>query len=768
MSEPEDSNVVDQTSTTEEKLESLKASCESSLSLVHKDSLLTLVNAVTQPETGQTLGDSLSLLFSHFNSSSDSSQSLALCSAFILGCLSALGWEKGELVDQLESKADVTFSLETSYPEVWRRANEMKETIRRDVSLIGTGIDTPLLDFYVKLICLSLYKTLLPLPTSNEPETFYEIFDRLLLFTLSESASIIHSILCYFNCNEKEVSRLSPYLIPGFDLRASYPEIYFRLRVAKFLYHLGEERCKLAMMTFSSLYLNNETIDRHSPLEFVGLIFDHGQADVAKLNKLAESFNQPNYFDVCTQQENGGKSPDTDFSSSVTPIGSDITTHREATPSSLNEVSKARMSFMVSRHHPEEGDLAKLNKFISDHFSINAEVLPPTIEHRNSAVTLTQNDHNVHSAAPDTSSITPLVVSEEDSCCKRHWKKIALIIIMIIIAVILGGVSAGFHWSPPSPRNSSTMTSAIIYGKNSYPVLLGTFENTCVHLPGSVNVMLVSANVPLNTSVHELSPVPYCPPSPYIVQCNEYEYNGRGVPINLGPGSKLVYNMRLKRREHITSPNSSSASSSSYNDKNDDCVRLYLGRYSEKSLDHVLNLTGRCNQDDSIVAQSQCLRLEPNESVINILVVFNITRQDDYYVVYETSGVYSFGTVITGSQVFYDVSRSDRVCTAGNGVCSIGSCGYSFWDFRSCSDAVDGYNNTFNVLIQSANDSDVLVNITSDDSESPGYSCTATASFIGAMVIIGLLLIVIFFCIFVWCYRRDEKETVSYGSYGTF
>ena len=305
MSDSGDSN-VDQTSTTEQKLGSLTASCESSLPLAYKDSLLTLVNEATQPETRQTLKDSLPLLFSHFNSSSDSSQSLALCSAFILQCLSALGWEKGDLVDQLESKADdVTFSLDTSYPEVWRRANEMKETIRRDLSMIGTGIDTPLLDFYVKLIRLSVYKTLLPLPISSEAETFYETFDRLLSLTLSECASIIHSILCYFDCNEKEVSRLSPYLIPGFDLRASHPLIYFRLRIAEFLYHLGEDDCKLAMMAFSFLHLHKEAIDRYSPLEFVGLIFDRGQADVAKLNKLAECFNQPNYFDTCGQQQNG-------------------------------------------------------------------------------------------------------------------------------------------------------------------------------------------------------------------------------------------------------------------------------------------------------------------------------------------------------------------------------------------------------------------------------------------------------------------------------
>ena len=288
-----------------QELESLIA-VASRLPLVYKDNLLALINAVTQPETRQTLEESLRLLFSHFNSSPDSSQSHAPCSAFILQCLSALGWEKGDLVDQLESKADVTFSLETSYPEIWRMANEMKERIRKDVSSIGARIDMPLLGFYVQLICLSVYKTLLPLPTtSNEPETFYEVFDRLLQLTLSESASIIHSILCYFRCNEKEISGLNPYLIPGFSLRTAYPKIYFKLRIAEFLYHLGEDDCKLAMMAFSRLHLHNEAIDRYSPLEFVGLIFDREQADVAKLNQLAECFSQPNCFNICAQQQNG-------------------------------------------------------------------------------------------------------------------------------------------------------------------------------------------------------------------------------------------------------------------------------------------------------------------------------------------------------------------------------------------------------------------------------------------------------------------------------
>ena len=332
---------------------------------------------------------------------------------------------------------------------------------------------------------------------------------------------------------------------------------------------------------------------------------------------------------------------------------------------------------------------------------------------------------------------------------------------MIIIVVILGGVSAGFHWSPPSPSNSSTITNATIHRTNHYPVLLGIFENTCVHLLGSVNVTLVSANVPLNTSVHELSPRRYSPPSPEIVQCSEYEYFQGGVPLNLGPGSKLIYNMTLSRHKHTTSPNTSS-SSSSYNDDDDDCIRLYLGRYSKKALNHVVNLTGPCNLDDvsNIVAQSQCLRLEPNESMVYILVVFNITRQDDYYVVYETSGNYSFGTVITGSQVVYDVSMSDRVCTAGNGVCSIGSCGYSFWNFRSCSDAINGYNDTFNVLVDSNSDSDVRINITSDDDDAlPSNYCIITATAISS----GLLIVISFCCCLIlllgyYYYKRHRKN----------
>ena len=240
--------------------------------------------------TSQPLEESLHLLYSHCGGS------LAKLCAFLLQCLSALGWERGELVNQLKSKADVTFSFLTSYPKVVRRAGEIKEKNLADLFPIGAEIDLFLLGFYVGLVRLSLSGTLLP--PSTVPETFYEMLDCLLMTTESpsEAASIVHSILSYFHCNVKEVSKLGPYLIPGFSLRESYPEIYIKLRFAEFLYTLGEDNCKLAMMAFSHIHLNDEPIDKYSPLEFVGALFDRCEADTAKLNELAKYFNQPNYF----------------------------------------------------------------------------------------------------------------------------------------------------------------------------------------------------------------------------------------------------------------------------------------------------------------------------------------------------------------------------------------------------------------------------------------------------------------------------------------
>ena len=272
----------------------------SRLPFIYRDSLIALINEAITIELLQpvckTLEKSLNLLFSRYTH--------AESVAFFLQCLSALGWD-GDVVDQLKSKADETFSLSTSYPQVLSRAGEIKRKISQNISSIGAEIDLSLLNFYVELLSLSLLGTIM------STETFYEtmIFDGLLMATESPSktASIIYSILGYFHCNEKAVSKLGPFLIPGFHLRISYPEIYFKLRIVEFLYGLGEDVCKLAMMAFSRIYLNDEPIDNYSPLEFVGALFDRGEADAAKLNELAGYFNQPGYFDLCVQQQNKSK-----------------------------------------------------------------------------------------------------------------------------------------------------------------------------------------------------------------------------------------------------------------------------------------------------------------------------------------------------------------------------------------------------------------------------------------------------------------------------
>ena len=259
---------------------------------VYKGNLIILINEVIQKQPAcETLEESLRLLFSYFPARSSV--------AFFLQCLPALGFER-DVVYQLKSKADVSLSLSNTYPQVLSRADEIKKKIKKDLITIGAEIDMHLLGFYVELVRLSLSRTLLP--PSTMPETFYEMFDRLLSATgsPSETASVVHAVLSYFHCNVKE---LGPYLIPGFNLRLSYPKIYFKLRFAEFLYSLGEDDCKLAMMAFSRIHLNNEAIDKYSPLEFIERLFYHGEADIAMLNKLAECFNQPNYFSICEQQQ---------------------------------------------------------------------------------------------------------------------------------------------------------------------------------------------------------------------------------------------------------------------------------------------------------------------------------------------------------------------------------------------------------------------------------------------------------------------------------
>lgn len=270
---------------------------------VYQDELLFLVKEAIKPETAQTeaitLEESLSLLSTRFSGNIDR------LVAFLLQSLSALGWDEGELVNQLDAVADKSFSLESSFPEVWRMAGDTKRSIKGKISVIGTEIDPTLLDFYVHLLRLTL-STLLPRTEGTEPETFYEMFDRLLSKTESPSktASIICSVLHHFRCKDVNINKLDSYVIPGFNLRQSYLMIFVRLRIAEFLCSIGEKYCILAMMAFSRLYLHNEAIDRYSPLRFINVIFERNAYDEKNLNRLAKCFTLPNFFNTNQPQGN--------------------------------------------------------------------------------------------------------------------------------------------------------------------------------------------------------------------------------------------------------------------------------------------------------------------------------------------------------------------------------------------------------------------------------------------------------------------------------
>ena len=282
-----------------EGVNQLAAAFTPCLPQVHKDGLLSLVKEAIKPETAQTeaitLEESLSLLSTRFSGNIDR------LIAFLLQSLSALGWDEGELVNQLDAVADKSFSLESSFPEVWRMAGDTKRSIKDTIFSIGTDIDMTLLDFYVHLLRLTL-STLLPRPESTEPETFYEMFDRLLKITGHKSASIIRSVLHHFRCKDVNIKKLDSYVIPDFNLRQSYPMIFVRLRIAEFLCNIGEKYCILAMMAFSRLYLRDEAIHRYSPLQFINVIFERNAYNEENLNRLAECFSLPNFFNTNESQ----------------------------------------------------------------------------------------------------------------------------------------------------------------------------------------------------------------------------------------------------------------------------------------------------------------------------------------------------------------------------------------------------------------------------------------------------------------------------------
>lgn len=257
-----------------------------------KEKLVVLCNEATQscPDTHTSLSakESLSLLLSRC------ADSKGLVYSFLLQSLSALGWNQGELVDKLRAEADATFFLQTSYPNVWRMANDWASEFQK----IGLAIQESLFQYYVEVIRLSLLNDIIPEIEGSE-QNFHEMFHQLLLKTASpsETASIIYSVLmqCCCICTDDNISKLEPYLIPGFDLCQSYPNIVLKLRIAEFLHNLGEKDCILAMMVYSHLHMDLAT-DKCSPLGFIRILFQRKKAEKDMLNQLAEWFNKKEYF----------------------------------------------------------------------------------------------------------------------------------------------------------------------------------------------------------------------------------------------------------------------------------------------------------------------------------------------------------------------------------------------------------------------------------------------------------------------------------------
>lgn len=150
-----------------------------------KKTLLALCNEATRPEKADSLDASFDLLCRHF------SESKSRVFAFLLECFDALGWNRGQgrgkLQDQLRADFDGTFSLESSFPSVFKLA-------KNDLCHKGLQISDTLNGFDVELIRLSLLDTILdPLHTCKEskPETFYQMFMRLSPCKSSEYAIVL-------------------------------------------------------------------------------------------------------------------------------------------------------------------------------------------------------------------------------------------------------------------------------------------------------------------------------------------------------------------------------------------------------------------------------------------------------------------------------------------------------------------------------------------------------------------------------------------------
>ena len=342
---------------------------------------------------------------------------------------------------------------------------------------------------------------------------------------------------------------------------------------------------------------------------------------------------------------------------------------------------------------------------------------------------------------------------------------------MLLAFILSGGAAIGIHFIPLLINNPSTLKNTTLLGANDNPVLLDTSSNSnCLEIYGPVNVYRVPSDN-LTTSYAELSPVPYPPPSPTSPECVPHNYHQKSQdPINLAPQSQLLYNITIQDHLPTSEYNSSLV-------RKDDCVKLYIVNsreaYDQLTPNDQAKL-GYCDTEGiSIVYQSECMDLRPNETKSVWLVEFNVTEQADYYVVLETSGRYAYNTTITGTQVTYEVYNNERICTPSlsNRTCVTTSCDYSFPYYEACPDAFssnEGGSDSFSYLIQSSDNNDVSVNISSIKKLS-GSNCAfavtlAAASFFGAV----LLFVCLILCCCCWCQSENSNNHDNRGEYGTF
>lgn len=342
---------------------------------------------------------------------------------------------------------------------------------------------------------------------------------------------------------------------------------------------------------------------------------------------------------------------------------------------------------------------------------------------------------------------------------------------MVLAFIAIGGAAIGIYFIPRlinKSNNLSTLKNTTLLGTNDNPVLLDTSGNSnCLEIYGPVNVYRVQSNN-LTTSYTELSPVPHPPPSPTSPECVPHNYRQESQdPINLAPQSQLLYNVTIQDHLPTSEYNSSLV-------RKDDCVKLYFVNsreaYDQLTPNDQAKL-GYCDTEGiPIVYQSECMDLRPNETKSVWLVEFNVTEQADYYVVLETSGRYAYNTIITGTQVTYEVFNNERICTPSlsNRTCVITLCDYSFPYYEACPDAFssnEGGGDSFSYLIQSSNVNDVSVNISSIK-ELSGINCAFAMTFSAASFLGAVLLFICILCCCCWC--QSENSNNHDNNYGTF